>query len=104
MTDGEGCPGGGTECDYGELHALTLVEKIMRAIDQFNRDVKASPCPACLRDVMLAVAALLHIEAARLEGKSAPAKALEDRFAEAARDRLEAVIQAAALTPAGIRQ
>jgi len=105
MTDGESCPGGGAKCDYSEMHELTLVEKILRTIEQYNKEKNADPCPSCLRDAMLAVAALLHIEAARLEGENlvGGGEALEEEFGEAALDRLRAVTQAAAAGP-GMRQ
>ena len=66
MTDGESCPGGGAQCNYSEMHELALVEKVMREIEQYNKDRDTDPCPVCLRDAMLAVAALLHMEAGRL--------------------------------------
>ncbi len=107
MTDGESCPGGGAECDYSEVHEVTLVEKVMRTIEQYNKEANADPCPSCLRDAMLAVAALLHVEAARLSGANSLLSthgALEEEFAEAARDRLHAVTQVVAGGIRGIRQ
>lgn len=102
MTDGEYCPGGGAECDYSEMHELTLVEKVMRTIEQYNREANADPCPACLRNAMLAVAALLHVEAARLCG--ARPEVLEEEFGEAAREKLQAVTQVIAGGIFGVRQ
>ncbi|MGO8953712.1 MAG: hypothetical protein ACLPWS_10175 [Rhodomicrobium sp.] len=99
MTDGESCPGGGSECDYSETHELTLVGTIMRTIEQYNKDQGTNPCPACLRDAMLAVAALLHLQTARMEGVTpllAAAGSLEDDFGEAARERLRAVTETVA--------
>ncbi len=98
MIDGESCPGGGVECDYSEMHELPLVGKVMRTIEQYNKEVNADPCPSCLRGAMLAVAALLHLEAARLGGANSllsSSGALEEEFGEAARERLHAVTQAA---------
>ncbi len=107
MTDGASCPGGGEECDYSEMHELALVEKVMRTIEQYNKEAKADPCPSCLRDAMLAVAALLHLEAARLAGANSLLSnpgALEEEFGEAARERLHAVTQVAAAGILGLRQ
>jgi len=106
MTDGESCPGGGEDCDYSETHELTLVEKIMRTIEQYNKDERADPCPVCLRDAMLAVAALLHLKAAQMEGASphlASTGPLEAEFAEAARERLRAVTETVAGNLTGSR-
>ncbi|MGO9173661.1 MAG: hypothetical protein ACLP7P_17105 [Rhodomicrobium sp.] len=99
MTDGESCPGGGTDCNYSETHELTLVGTIMRTIEQYNKDVNADPCPVCLRDTMLAVAALLHLQAARMDGVNPHLGAdgfLEEDFGEAARESLRAVAETAA--------
>ncbi len=107
MIDEESCPGGNIECDYSEMHELTLVEKIMRAIEQYNRDAHADPCPACLRDAMLAVAALLHLRAARMETTApllATVKTMEAEFGEAACERLRAVTGVVAGGLTGLKQ
>jgi hypothetical protein len=107
MTDGESCPGGGAECNYSEMHELSLVEKVMRAIEEYNKDRHTDPCPLCLRDAMLAVAALLHMEAARPGGASSllgEPEVLEEEFGEAAREKLRAVAEAVAASPIGLRQ
>ncbi|MFY9642910.1 MAG: hypothetical protein WCD20_01310 [Rhodomicrobium sp.] len=97
MTDGENCPGGVVECDYSEMHELPLVGKVMRTIEKYNQEVNAEPCPSCLRDAMLAVAALLHLEATRLSGANSllGRGALEEEFGDAARERFHAVTQVA---------
>jgi hypothetical protein len=104
MTDGESCPGGGTGCDYSETHELTLVGTIMRTIEQYHKDVNADPCPVCLRDTMLAVAALLHLQAARIDGVNPRLGAdgfFEEDFGEAARESLRAVAETAAVNLTG---
>jgi len=62
MIEEESCPGGADDCKFREKHELMLVEEIMRTIKQYNKDKEPDPCPACLRNTMLAVAALLHIQ------------------------------------------
>jgi hypothetical protein len=75
---------------------LALVEEIMRTIDQYNKDKQADLYPVALRDTMLAVASLLHLEAARIgqDGADTPptsAKALSNALAKAAREALRNV-------------
>ena len=60
MNNGESLCGV-VDCDYSEVHELPLVQRIMRTIEQYNREQQAEPCPACLRDAMLTVAALMHL-------------------------------------------
>ena len=107
MTDGENCPNGGAQCNYSEMHELALVEKVMREIEQYNKERDTDPCPVCLRDAMLAVAALLHMEAGRLGAAPSLAggpEALEEEFGEAAREKLRAIAEATAALPIGLRQ
>ncbi len=107
MTSGTGCPGGGVECDYSETHELALVERVLRAIDQYNQDKQAAPCPGCLRDAILAVAALLHLRAAPIGSAGlhpALSGALEAEFGEAARESLRAVTFSVAGSGVGFKQ
>jgi hypothetical protein len=95
MIEKASCSGGAGDCKYREEHELMLVEEIMRAIEQYNRDKLADPCPVCLRDTMLAVAALLHIQSGRANDRTGHAERAEAEFGEAAVGRLRDVIDAA---------
>jgi hypothetical protein len=95
MIEEESCPGGAENCKYREKHELMLVEEIMRAIEQYNKSKQTEPCPACLRDTMLAVAALLHVQSGRTSVRADQAKRAEAEFGEAALGRLRDVIEAA---------
>jgi hypothetical protein len=99
MIEEEGCPGGAEDCKYREKHELVLVEEIMRTIEQYNKSKQAEPCPACLRDTMLAVAALLHVQAGRTSFHPGQAKRAEAEFGEVALRRLRDVIEAASSIP-----
>jgi hypothetical protein len=66
-----------------------LVEEILQAIARFCEKNGVAPCPVELRDTMLAVAALTHIEAAKLNCSEIETSA--EGFAEAAADRFRDV-------------
>ena len=95
------CPNGRPDCEFDDKHELALVAELMRAIALYNKKQDIDPCPLCLRNTMLTVAALLHIDAAQIESSSmgrakGVGKRIRDAFAKTARDRLEAVIKAQA--------
>ena len=95
------CPNGRPDCEFDDKHELALVAELMRAIALYNKKQDIDPCPLCLRNTMLTVAALLHIDAAQIESSSmgrakGGGKRIRDAFAKTARDRLEAVIKAQA--------
>jgi hypothetical protein len=98
MSDQEPCGNGNLNCNFDDKHELPLVGEVLRTIERYNKKKKISPCPSCLRDSMLSVAALLHLEGAKAEtaktGKQRFGKRLGDTFAKAARVRLETVRQA----------
>jgi hypothetical protein len=78
-----------------------LVLEIMQTVDRYNRDQHINPDPRSLRDTILAVAALLHIEAIKLSGGNQLAAAgdgeqLRETFAGAACCQLDAAVEAAA--------
>jgi hypothetical protein len=93
---GEGrCLKGSPDCKFGGIHELMLVEKVMRMIGNYGEDERINPCPRCLRDTLLAVAALLHLETAKLHAPHGrKGKRFDDEFAKAARMRLKAVADA----------
>jgi hypothetical protein len=101
MNEKDNCLG----CEFDITHELALTDKIMRTIGGYREDEDINPCPMCLRDTMLAVAALLHLEAARLYPETckphAGSKHLDEAFAKAACDRLQAVIEADVIRVAG---
>jgi hypothetical protein len=106
MSDEGSCPNGSPDCEFDLAHELSLTAKIMHVIEHCQKDGNINPCPACLRDTMLAVAALLHVEAARLDLERAGrprigSKRFEEAFVKAARERLKAVIEAEANTARG---
>jgi hypothetical protein len=75
-----------------------LTEKILQLIGIHHQALETAPAPASLRDTLLAVAALLHLEAAKSGTgpghTKTKVKHLEKAFASAARERLRAAIQA----------
>ncbi len=100
MSDEGSCLNGSEDCEFGHTQELALVERIMRVIGHFKQDERINPCPICLRDTMLAVAALLHLEAAKINGGSGHTTIekhrVDEAFTEAARRRLNAVAQVVA--------
>jgi hypothetical protein len=98
MSDQNPCANGSPDCDFDDKHELLLVGEVMRIIGRYSKNKEISPCPSCLRDTMLSVAALLHLEAAKAEAVKAQkprfGKRLGDTFANAARRHLETVRQA----------
>ena len=66
-----------------------LVEEVLRAISRYCEANDIVPCPVELRDTMLALAALTHIEAAKMKCNEVDVTA--DGFAEAASDRFHDV-------------
>ena len=61
-----------------------LVNEIMRLIWRYCEAIQFVPCPEELRDTMLAVAALSHLEAAEMN--CTPIELAGEEFAEAARE------------------
>ena len=101
MTKTYQCPNGNPDCAFDEEDEQALAAGVLRTIERHNRKKDNNPCPLCLRDTMLATAALLHLEAARTGltdvGKPrAGSKRYREAFAKAARERLDDVIQAKA--------
>jgi hypothetical protein len=96
MSNEDRCRNGTPNCEFDNEHELALVSELVRVIEQYNKRNRAGPCPACLRDTMLAVAALLHLEAARTNSADADrpsprARKLGDAFAKAARESIKNV-------------
>ncbi len=99
MSENEACPYHNEDCAFSDLQELALTGKIMEEIGRFGGEEQAAPCPHCLRDTMLTVAALLHLEGLKLSGANIAqirGKAAKKQFVLAAGERLEAVIEAEA--------
>jgi hypothetical protein len=97
---------GNPDWEFGDTHELALTEEIMGVIGRYHQHQHIDPSPLWLRNTMLAVAALLHLEAATVAdakpGKTAVGgKRITEEFTEAASERLEAVIGA---SPARVAQ
>jgi hypothetical protein len=100
MSEEECCPNGHPECDFPEKHELALAGRLLRMIENYTREQRTYRCPVCLRNSMMAIAALLHLEAAKMDQEERPARQTHgepgfvDGFAEAARERLLYVMDA----------
>jgi hypothetical protein len=85
--------------DSDLAYELALVEEIVATIGRYNQSHDVMPSAAYLRDTMLSVAALLHIEATKLDETAIRAIALKFEslaigFAEAAGERMNLVLDA----------
>jgi hypothetical protein len=76
--------------DPGDDYDLVLAEKILQTIQRYIQDEGTNPDPSSLRNTLLAVAALLHLQTSGSEAND-----VHEKFAEAASDQLEAVEEAA---------
>ena len=98
MSEQDTCPSGRQDCDFAENHELALAGKILRMIESYTRDNETYPCPGCLRNSIMAIAALLHLEAAKMDdngcGHSSPEPGFVDTFTDAARERIVSVMDA----------
>ena len=99
MSDLSGCTG---QCDLRGRSDYGLVLKIMRTVQRYNREEHINPDPHSLRDTMLVVAALLHVEAINMGNASRPAaggdgEQIRGAFVSAACGQLDAVVKAAAI-------
>jgi hypothetical protein len=82
---GDGANNGGkSDCDL----VLILVAKVMSMIKQYYEDENIAPEPLSLRNTMLAVAALLHLESIDSDVEDA-----RENFAETARAQLDEMIE-----------
>jgi hypothetical protein len=101
MCELEDCRHSTLGCDFSDADEIDLTRQIMTTVVRFRQDGNASPCPSCLRDTLLAVAALLHIEEAKLardELGPSPMSGIdrENDFIRAAREKLKAADDASA--------
>jgi hypothetical protein len=101
MNNDECCPNGRSECDFPENHELALAGSLLRMIENYTKEHRTYPCPKCLRNSMMAIAALLHLEALKIEDTETPCERMKpgesgfvEGFAQAARERLLYVMDA----------
>ena len=102
MCEDKACPNGHEDCDFPEKHELALAGKILRMIEKYSEENRTYPCPGCLRNSIMAIAALLHLEAAKADeeesaqiSQAMPAGFVET-FAEAARERMLSIMESVA--------
>jgi hypothetical protein len=83
-----------------------LASKILSAIESYNRDRNIAPSPRPLRDTLLAIAALLHLDTAKAARSACNPtdEAVFGAFAEAAQDQLRAVIDVKSVQPPRYQQ
>ncbi len=99
MSEQETCPSGRSGCDFAETHELALAGKILRMIESYSQDNRTYPCPECLRNSIMAIAALLHLQTAT-EDRADPRQihangaVFAESFAEAARERMLTIMDA----------
>jgi hypothetical protein len=98
MSEEDTCPNGRPDCDFAEKHELALAGKILRIIESYTKDNETYPCPKCLRNSMIAIAALLHLEAEKIDETDAehasPDCGFVETFTDAARERILSVMEA----------
>jgi hypothetical protein len=106
MSEPDSCSSNNLGCDFGSEHKLALVEKIMRMIGRYNQDEAIEPCPMCLRDTMLDIAALLHHEGKTIctAWNAIDAKSFDETFADAARERSKKVLEALAVANVQVKR
>ena len=93
------CQNGSEGCGFTDPHELALIAKIMGVIGRFGEEHNIAHCPLCLRDTMLALAALLHLEGvktvlAHLGMPPDDGARINGEFKQAACERLESIIEA----------
>lgn len=99
MSEQDDCPHGSTDCDFAEAHELALARRLAQMIEDYTQVNRTYPCPKCLRDLIMAIAALLHLEAIKIDKKAArqnwpEGTSFTEAFAEAARERMLSVMAA----------
>jgi len=104
MSERNSWPASNEDCEFSSFHELVLTQKILEVIHRFSRDEQICPSPFSLRDTMLAVSALLHLEGVKIAsaqiGHSVNCRQANRRFTQAASERFEAVMEAAAVRAA----
>jgi hypothetical protein len=91
-----------SDADFAPYDPI-LVKRVMAVIEDYVREKNALPSPAPLRDTMLAVAAVLHIDAVRTGG-AGDYESIVEGFSESARKQVRAVIEAKQLGAPSYKQ
>ena len=98
MSEWNSCPSCDDDCNFSGFDELALTHKVMELIARFSRDQRIDPCPLFLRDTMLAVSALLHLEGEKIAatgvGMRVNFSQANRTFTQAARERFNAVLEA----------
>jgi hypothetical protein len=82
--------------DFGVTHKLALAQEIMGVIERYN-DTHSIPHRPCeIRDTLLSVAGLLHLEHAKIVSRSFDGLQLRKAFAEASLVQYDAAIETSA--------
>ena len=101
MSNWNACPNGNENCDFSLIDELALTHKILGFIARVIRDEGIDPGPLFLRDTMITVAALLHLECEKIDtaqfGHANDRNHANRAFAQAARERFKAVLEADAV-------
>ncbi len=89
--------------EFSLAHEHTLVREIMDLIERYHTEHGITCRPNIIRDTVLAVAALLHMETARLENNDVSHNGLEDTFSEKARERMADVLASSSNTDVSLQ-
>ena len=82
--------------DSGVTHKLALAQEIMGVIERYN-DTNSIPHRPCeIRDTLLSVAGLLHLEHAKIVSGSFDSVKLRKTFAEASLVQYDAALETSA--------
>jgi hypothetical protein len=79
--------------DQGVIHQVALAREIMTVIERYNRAHSIAHRPSAIRDTLLSVAGLLHLEHAKIVSGSFDSLQLRNAFAEASLVQYDAAIE-----------
>ena len=104
MSEWNSCPTGTDDCGISHVEELALTHEILELITRFSSDKRIDPDPFLLRDTMLTVAALLHLEGEKLAGARIGHpinwKHANRAFSQVARERFDDILEADAIRAA----
>jgi hypothetical protein len=87
--------------ELGVIHELALAQEIMAVIERYNNTRSIPHRPRAIRDTLLGVAGLLHLEHARIVSGSFDCLQLREAFAEASLVQYDAAMETSAAITAG---
>jgi hypothetical protein len=79
--------------DLGVTHKLALAQEIMGVIERYNDTYSIPHRPSEIRDTLLSVAGLLHLEHAKIVSRSFDGLQLREAFAEASLVQYDAALE-----------